>query len=667
MPPDFGGSPLAGGRRSAPEGRANGAPVETQGVEGGSGTSTSSRGSRIGLRHRQASSSRIAVGGSTAQLAFGISVAVVSGLPGTCHGALSISSGYETFLMQIRQRIVCAEDDVFDEAAQQAWAQPCDSMKDGPFCRGLPEMGATSARHRPFTLDSIVPQHLFGDPRASMELSALQGGEADTSTNKQATTVLNQFLEEFYKPRDAAAKIFPVEGRLDFARIPMDGAMGLSSGFSRGFPPGVLASWEGSWQAEMNSIGLDSLRPRSASTVLRLNGAIGSIRFSRPVVLRSLMVRPPMHAVAGHHRLWVRARKAGKEVWRHEYDFNASVGLQHRVCAPGDLVMGRWSGDGRRYLAYLLIAHKEAATVHWVDNDHRHRLVAWPQLTTPDGKPCQDMGRTTSGGSTSSRAPGETPSLWQDLARRTKAIDEVSFLVPFGDQGWLLSELGVAAMAWRPEADSKDSDDSVGVPPDETARVVQVLPGPHALIETVSRAGVFYDADHMLEQGLRLNGWSAQPSTAQDTRLANALRDAMSSISSPSSDLKSTGDSTKLSMSSFRSVEGLKQFIRALMEDSGRPAVRLPAQVSRERVLAELDKFVQALDVSKTEEKVVKRYGHFEAFFADHWDWRTPVDAIQVVLSAGGKTLPPSRRQRMPFTKASPGLGPTTARRAARP
>ncbi|CAE8682996.1 unnamed protein product [Polarella glacialis] len=622
MPPDFGGSPLAGGRRSAPEGRANGAPVETQGVEGGSGTSTSSRGSRIGLRHRQASSSRIAVGGSTAQLAFGISVAVVSGLPGTCHGALSISSGYETFLMQIRQRIVCAEDDVFDEAAQQAWAQPCDSMKDGPFCRGLPEMGATSARHRPFTLDSIVPQHLFGDPRASMELSALQGGEADTSTNKQATTVLNQFLEEFYKPRDAAAKIFPVEGRLDFVRIPMDGAMGLSSGFSRGFPPGVLASWEGSWQAEMNSIGLDSLRPRSASTVLRLNGAIGSIRFSRPVVLRSLMVRPPMHAVAGHHRLWVRARKAGKEVWRHEYDFNASVGLQHRVCAPGDLVMGRWSGDGRRYLAYLLIAHKEAATVHWVDNDHRHRLVAWPQLTTPDGKPCQDMGRTTSGGSTSSRAPRETPSLWQDLARRTKAIDEVSFLVPFGDQGWLLSELGVAAMAWRPEADSKDSDDSVGVPPDETARVVQVLPGPHALIETVSRAGVFYDADHMLEQGLRLNGWSAQPSTAQDTRLANALRDAMSSISSPSSDLKSTGDSTKLSMSSFRSVEGLKQFIRALMEDSGRPAVQA-LDVSKTEDL--VVKMSQKLDdmlpsgVLERQEKVVKRYGHFEAFFADHW------------------------------------------------
>ena len=30
-------------------------------------------------------------------------------------------------------------------------------------------------------------------------------------------------------------------------------------------------------------------------------------------------------------------------------------------------------------------------------------------------------------------------------------------------------------------------------------------------------------------------------------------------------------------------------------------------------------------------EKVVRRYGHFEIFFADLWDWRAPVDSLQVL------------------------------------
>merc|ERR1719197_1861013 len=103
--------------------------------------------------------------GSTARIrgarALGLSLAVASGLPAGCHAALSISSGYETFLMQIRRRIVCEEGDVFDEAEQRV-AQPCDSMKDGPFCRGLP-FSSAMPRHQPFTVDSIVPQHIFGD------------------------------------------------------------------------------------------------------------------------------------------------------------------------------------------------------------------------------------------------------------------------------------------------------------------------------------------------------------------------------------------------------------------------------------------------------------------------------------------------------------------------
>ena len=32
-----------------------------------------------------------------------------------------------------------------------------------------------------------------------------------------------------------------------------------------------------------------------------------------------------------------------------------------------------------------------------------------------------------------------------------------------------------------------------------------------------------------------------------------------------------------------------------------------------------------------SQEKVVRRYGHFEIFFTDLWDWGAPVDSLQVL------------------------------------
>eukprot|EP00438_Fugacium_kawagutii_P000073 Skav220864 [mRNA] locus=scaffold193:261617:272858:+ [translate_table: standard] len=87
--------------------------------------------------------------------------------------------------------------------------------KDGPFCRALPELGVGQPRHQPFTLDSIVPQHLFGDPRASMERlgSKATGGSAARTerATKQATAVLNRFLEHFSKIKDATLQQQPSE------------------------------------------------------------------------------------------------------------------------------------------------------------------------------------------------------------------------------------------------------------------------------------------------------------------------------------------------------------------------------------------------------------------------------------------------------------------------
>ena len=167
----------------------------------------------------------------------------------------------------------------------QTAAQACDSMKDGPFCRALPETGM--ARHRPFTLDSIVPQHLFGDPQASSERSKAQDMASAEQATKQATNVLNRFLEHFSKIKDAKdARLRSVarEGRLDFRRLPMSSRPGsFSRSFSRGLPGLVVATWEGAWQVEpavdppkdwMNK--KKKKRKEKPRAALRLNGVIGA-------------------------------------------------------------------------------------------------------------------------------------------------------------------------------------------------------------------------------------------------------------------------------------------------------------------------------------------------------------------------------------------------------
>ena len=138
--------------------------------------------------------------------------------------------------------------------------------------------------------------------------------------------------------------------------------------------------------------------------------------------------------------------------------------------------------------------HEAGATLWWIDRDPSHRLVAWEHLTTPAGRPCL------------SEASGlRRATAWRDLARRSKAVDEISFMVPDrGSSGWLLGELHVATIRWRPEVD----EETVRLPSDALSRVVQVLPGPFATIEDVSHAALYYNADDMLEQGLRLNSFA---------------------------------------------------------------------------------------------------------------------------------------------------------------
>ena len=111
------------------------------------------------------------------------------------------------------------------------------------------------------------------------------------------------------------------------------------------------------------------------------------------MVVRGLQLKPLRGALA------VRGRLAGAEVWRHAHGATA--------CGAGEMVLGRWEGDGQYYYARILSPHPAGATVMWIDRDPSHRLVSWQHLVTASGTSCKE--------------PHAKHEGWQDLARRSKA------------------------------------------------------------------------------------------------------------------------------------------------------------------------------------------------------------------------------------------------------
>jgi len=555
----------------------------------------------------------------------GVSFAFILGLPTCCLGALSISSGYEEFLAPIRKRFVCEEGDVVDEVEQKGTARRCDSMSDGPFCYGLPKTGKM-ARHRPFMVDSVIPQHIFGNPEAIAEVGTAQGHRSKKALEvaQQATATLNDFLENHYNPSETR-KATVLEGRFDFGRSLLWQSTGLPFGFSRGLPEDILATWDGAWQALPVAKGGG---PEGRTTVLvRLNGAVGTLRFSRPVVVRHLIVRPPPHATSGAHRLSVYGRKSHKEVWRSAYDHDGAAGGSATMpCAVGDLVDGRWAGDGRTYMGIVLVAHRTAATLRWLDDDPRYRRVSWQNLATPDGVPCPMRHDIAPGGgnapATQVGSDVSPASFWRDLARRAKTVDEISFVVPFGGHGWLLAEVAVSVVQTPREstAAGQDGGAELAIPPDPSSFMIQVHPGPRAVITEVSRAAVLYNSNDLVERDLRLRDPPRLPS-----------RDSTLELTSGTERASASAASKRLMVSSSRSSEGFKQLLRALEEpDDGHPAMmRLPPHVRPEQFLEDAERLVTALGSSKAE---VEKYNHFEAFFAFHWDWKTPGDVLQATF-----------------------------------
>eukprot|EP00929_Paragymnodinium_shiwhaense_P113529 TRINITY_DN8180_c0_g1_i2.p1 TRINITY_DN8180_c0_g1~~TRINITY_DN8180_c0_g1_i2.p1 ORF type:complete len:932 (+),score=154.70 TRINITY_DN8180_c0_g1_i2:171-2798(+) len=584
-------------------------------------------------RRRQGLGRGCGGGGGGASAALRVSLVLSSGLLRSGEAALSISSGYETFLTQIRRRIVCEESDVYDEAVERGVPVPCDSLEHGPFCRGLPTL-PQAVRHRPFTVDSIVPQHLFGDA----------GAEVSGDSRKQATQTMNTFLEEFYYPKQAPSdKRQPAtEGRLDFSKAWLGANKGrLQSNplpsFSEGLPEGVVATFSGAWQEVLLPHEVDGQRRTAA---LRLNGAAGRLRFNRPVVIRRLMVRPPvgLEASESRHLLQVRARKMptavqeNLEQWRQDYAYapQASPASIQLLCDVGDLVAARHA-NGNYYLAIVMAAEKSFAYIRWLDDEQAYRLSPWRHMWESSGQNCGDEVKDgpslrISKAAKAGRPVDHTQDVWRDMSRSLKAVEEVSFTVPAGADGWLLSDIVVAAPAWEPVAFAPGK----GSPPKQDPRsyMVQVYPGSLAVIVEASHAAVLYDADDMLEQGLKVRKGPtrlAPPNSPAPTPWVTS-----EVVTTGQSDDSDDGEgSTRLRTNMHMSGEGLQQFLRSLARPPPRgiPEARLPPHVSRDAVFADLEKFVSAIRVAGKQE--VKKYGHFEQYLMNQWEWLLDLDNLR--------------------------------------
>lgn len=516
-----------------------------------------------------------------------------------CRAALSISSGYESFLVNIRQRIVVEESNIIDEALQSGVAQPCDSMRDGPFCRGLPT-GALP-NHWPFTIDSIIPQHLFGEDT----------GEGD-GTHRQAMETLNRFLETYYNPREGIKRL-AVEGRLDLQRVPLAGDM--PKAFSRGLPAGIQASWHGAWQPS-HGPRLDSAS--GVGTALRVNGAVTKLRFSRAVVVRHLRLHPPLDS-GGASRLVVRGRKAGLEVWSSGHDHGGASSDMLPLCRVGETALCKFTDD-QFHFCRILNSYLETVTVAWQDGDERHRVLHWKHVRTLGGIPCTARRKDRSLSS---------ENLWRDLAQSTKSVDEVSFTVPEGEFGWLLGEIVVAVEV----PGNANVDAKTGL--DTSLNVVQVLPNTRTMISDISGAAVVYDADDMLERGLRVRReWQAEAVHAWDE---SELRKGPKVGEGPQ----------RVNMGNGRSVEAFQQLLRSLSADSELSLSWLPAHISPYQLVSEVTVLVNSLSASVKE---VKKHTHFESFFAALWDRTHSLDALHVTFERWRRSTIMQTEAEHPFT-----------------
>lgn len=298
--------------------------------------------------------------------------ALVSLLLASCtsraNGALNLDTAHsvEDHIVRLRRQIFVEKKYLREPSAKE-----CSSL-GGPSCFGFERSEATQT-----VLDGVIPERLFKDLDGRVNLTEFITPRFDDIEflRRQIETAdgLKDSNNDKLSIGDARTK--SEVGFLHFGDLGLQPKTRLFSQFSRGLPGATIANWEGKWvvrdcgkadgasapvlptpdwlalpppadalvpaQSSIPSLQSDETREsKTIMTTAEMQSAVGYIRFSRPVVVRSLFAR------------WNKKESAKKK---------KSKALQ--LQPPPAIISGRLGLD-RTWTTQL---DPTRATGHWVD------------------------------------------------------------------------------------------------------------------------------------------------------------------------------------------------------------------------------------------------------------------------------------------------------------
>eukprot|EP00929_Paragymnodinium_shiwhaense_P000738 TRINITY_DN100974_c0_g1_i1.p1 TRINITY_DN100974_c0_g1~~TRINITY_DN100974_c0_g1_i1.p1 ORF type:complete len:1036 (+),score=273.09 TRINITY_DN100974_c0_g1_i1:72-3179(+) len=208
---------------------------------------------------------------------------LLSSLTRSAHGALNLAQSIEQAIFNLRDRVFIAND--------LLTSQPdgvCDSVVDGPFCEhiglGAPLGAGSIGRAAGLLTDGVLSARLFGSS---------DGGE-----------LLDELMMQMKQPEPKSKQKKRSAGRgrsalLSFAGLPpwtqrLDKDFAGSRRVGGGVPFAV--TWDGPWMLTSNPLRENSPVVKAGRFVAQLRGAVGSIRFGRPVHLQAVDLARPSRA-----------------------------------------------------------------------------------------------------------------------------------------------------------------------------------------------------------------------------------------------------------------------------------------------------------------------------------------------------------------------------------
>eukprot|EP00931_Biecheleriopsis_adriatica_P101227 TRINITY_DN76406_c0_g1_i1.p1 TRINITY_DN76406_c0_g1~~TRINITY_DN76406_c0_g1_i1.p1 ORF type:complete len:879 (+),score=261.18 TRINITY_DN76406_c0_g1_i1:28-2664(+) len=246
--------------------------------------------------------------------------------------ALNVEQAVEEAILRLRERVFVA-----DALVRKPADSKCSSAVDGPHCSSQVSAAATSSSSRPPQENAGAPALLTDGIFSSRLFSSSDGGEMldayvlGAGLKEAARLQRQQASQEEVPHRDRSAAHTFRGGRgrsalLSFRAVepwrksfPFDFAG--SSRLGGGIP--FRVRWEGPWHLAESPLH-DNYVVKRGRFVAQLRGAVGGLRFGRPVHLQAMDVsRPPRHDCLGHGAagrpptsLIVKGRRSGQDVFQ---------------------------------------------------------------------------------------------------------------------------------------------------------------------------------------------------------------------------------------------------------------------------------------------------------------------------------------------------------------